>query len=329
MEKEEISSKKSTTEHEENTNPHSKDVKIRKIECPDDEDFCHISSEYDTLVLSGGAIKGFLILGALQYAHDNYHLKNVTTFVGTSVGAMICYLVAIGYTPIEILVYICTHDVFEDLKKINVANMMEGFGASSFHPIHDTLEKMTIEKIGKLPTLGYVRRNFGKTLVFTTYNLTKKTTEYLSPETHPDLPCLVALRMTSNLPLFFEHFKYDGCYYIDGGICDNFAVQQAEKRGKKVLGILNGMKSENTAEDIRSSGIVDYIHHLMFIPISQATELRLSLATEKSTIVRLSYESVKFFNFDIPPSTRMDMFSSGYQRAKSCLENLPAFAAPI
>ena len=60
------------------------------------------SSLYDTLVLSGSSIKGITFLGALQYLYDNSLLKNVKTFVGTSSGAMISFLLIIGYTPVEI-----------------------------------------------------------------------------------------------------------------------------------------------------------------------------------------------------------------------------------
>ena len=56
-------------------------------------------SGYNSLVLSGGAVRGLAIIGALQYAYDNFLLKNVKFFFGTSVGAIICYLLVIGYTP--------------------------------------------------------------------------------------------------------------------------------------------------------------------------------------------------------------------------------------
>ena len=41
------------------------------------------TSNYDTLVLSGASQKGFLILGALQYAFDNFFLNEINIFIGT------------------------------------------------------------------------------------------------------------------------------------------------------------------------------------------------------------------------------------------------------
>ena len=64
-------------------------------------------ADYDTLVLSGGSSKGILTLGALQYCYDNFLLNKIETYVGTSSGAIISFLLIIGYSPIEIMVYIC------------------------------------------------------------------------------------------------------------------------------------------------------------------------------------------------------------------------------
>ena len=62
-------------------------------------------TDFDTLVLSGGSSKGILILGALQYAQDNFLLNKINKYIGTSVGSIICFLLLIGYTPIEIMIY--------------------------------------------------------------------------------------------------------------------------------------------------------------------------------------------------------------------------------
>jgi len=135
---------------------------------------------YDCLVLSGGSSKGIVSLGALQYAVDNFLLKNVKTYIGTSSGAMICYLLAIGYTPIEIIVYICTHQIMEKIQHFNVVGMINGSGASSFASIQEQLEKMTISKIGNLLTLKDLQIRFEKTLICVTHNLSTNQTEYLS-----------------------------------------------------------------------------------------------------------------------------------------------------
>ena len=275
--------------------------------------------EYDTLVLGGGSSKGLMTLGSLQYAFDNYLLKNITTYIGCSAGAMICYLLAIGYTPIEIVVYICCNQLMEKMVHFNIVAMINNQGASSYNTINETFEKMTINKIGFYPTLKDLKDKFGKTLIFSTYNITEQKIEYLSSDTHPNLPCITAIRMSSNLPLVFENFKYGNSLYIDGGVCDNFPIHLGDKLGKKVLGILITSETKNIS-NINDMGILEFIYMLMFIPISQIQENKIQNVSDKCKIIKLDNNKVKFFNFDLSSKDKLDLFSSGYEQMKNQYE---------
>jgi predicted acylesterase/phospholipase RssA len=274
--------------------------------------------DYDTLVLSGGSTKGIVTLGSLQYIHDSGLLKHINTFIGTSAGSMICYLLAIGYTPIEIIVWICTHQLLEKLRHFNIVAMINGTGAASFNEIQEQLEKMTIAKIGYLPNFSDIKNKYDKVLICVTHNDTKQQTEYLGPFTTPTLPCITGLRMSASLPLIFEKYKYGDSYYIDGSISDNFAIQLGDEMGKKVLGILVDTEKENFNNDGETS-ILETIYRMMFIPISQATEYKIAKCSEKCNIIRLNYGKLKVFNFNINSTEKLEMFSAGYQQ---CEQNI-------
>ena len=121
-----------------------------------------IYHDYDTLVVAGGSAKSIVSLGALQYVYDNFLHHHFRYYIGTSAGAMICYLLIIGYTPIEIIVYICTHQLLEKMQNFNIFGLVQGLGACSFNIIQEQLEKMTILKIGYLPTLKDIKKNLIK-----------------------------------------------------------------------------------------------------------------------------------------------------------------------
>ena len=106
-----------------------------------------IYHDYDTLVVAGGSAKSIVSIGALQYVYDNFLHHHFRYYIGTSAGAMICYLLIIGYTPIEIIVYICTQQLLEKMQNFNIFGLVQGFGACSFNVIQEQLEKMTILKI--------------------------------------------------------------------------------------------------------------------------------------------------------------------------------------
>ena len=63
------------------------------------------TEEFNALVLAGGGLKGFGILGGIQYLIDakKIELKKIHYYAGTSIGAVICFFLAIGYNPIDII----------------------------------------------------------------------------------------------------------------------------------------------------------------------------------------------------------------------------------
>lgn len=283
-----------------------------------------MSEPFDTLVLSGGSVNGIALLGALQYAADNYKLKELKTYIGTSAGAFCCYLLAIGYTPIEIICFICTSGIMDRMKHMNVVAMINGQGALSFATIQENLEKMTIEKIGKFITLKDLDQQLGKKLICVTYNVSKQKVEYVSSDNYPDLPCLTALRMSANLPLVFEPFKYMNNYYIDGGVANNFAIDIGSQLGTNVFGVFLAYTS--CTDDVKENdqNILQYIYKLMFVPISQLTKQRIEAADKtKCKILQItSANYVKFFNFNVNAKLKLEMFSAGYADAKKFFETI-------
>jgi NTE family protein len=274
------------------------------------------SCNYDTIVLSGGSVNGILIIGALQYAYDNYLLSNIKTYIGTSGGAILNFLLIIGYTPIEIMIYLCTNQLIEKLQHFNIVAMINGTGALSFSSIYEHLEKMTIDKIGFLPTIQELNDKFGKEFICVTYNLTENKAEYISCENNPNLPCLIAIKMSSNLPLIFENFKYGNNFYIDGGVSDNFPIDVGINKGNKILGIYLDHGDDNSSDE----NIIKFIYKLMFIPISQTMKHKIDNASlnKNCNIIKLeTYGKLSAFNFNISSIDKLELFSSGYQQIKN------------
>jgi len=278
-----------------------------------------IPSIINTVVLSGGSIKGLGTLGALQCCLDNNLLDNVDTYIGTSSGLMIAYLLAIGYTPSELIAFICTNNVFGELQYIDVVSLANGEGGIDFSKISQQLEKLTVDRLGFFVTLGKLREIKGKTLIGSTYNYTEGHVEYLTPDTHPDLPCITAIRMSAGLPFIFEPFKYMNCHYIDGGLADNFGIQLGDVDGRNVLGILiMPEKHEGGQDELRG---MEFMYNLIFIPVHQIMEYKIAQASDRCKIMRLKMGKFKFFNFSISSKQILDLFSQGYQIAKDYLEN--------
>lgn len=275
-----------------------------------------MSGVIDTIVLSGGALNGIVMLGSLQCYYDKKLLDNVKTYVGTSVGSIISYLLIIGYTPIEIFVYLSTHpEFFEKLRSMDIISASRGEGAISFSNITDELEKMTIEKTGKVFTMKELFNRFNKKLVCVTYNISQTKIEYISHDSHDseyaDMPCMIALKMSSNLPLIFEQFKYGKSYYVDGGFGDNFPVKYAETLGDKILGVCVTYDLAYNIED----NPLTYIYKLMYVPIQQTMNTQIENRQDTSVIIDNKIADLSFFNFNNSSKERLGMFTVGYSNA--------------
>ena len=271
---------------------------------------------YDTLVLSGGAINGIIILGALQYCKDKGLINKIKTYVGTSVGAIISYLLIIGYTPVEIIVYLCTNNgVFQKLKYFDINSGCRGDGATTFLHISEYLERMTTEKIGRLITMKDVKNIYGVEFVCTTFNVTKNTTEYISSSTHPDIPCLSALRMSANLPLVFETYKYGDSFFVDGGICNNFPLNIGEEHGERVLGVVVLSPSETSTEVYPQKNMLAYIYRLLSAMFQEMTNQKIEMKKQATEIIKLNaMTGIDVLNFNIDSKHKLDMFSFGYNQ---------------
>ena len=74
------------------------------------------------LVLSGGGINGIIFLGIIKYLEVSKQLKNINTFVGSSIGSIINTLVCIGYTYDELKDFILDFDLKTNNKNLSFKN---------------------------------------------------------------------------------------------------------------------------------------------------------------------------------------------------------------
>lgn len=279
---------------------------------------------YDTVVISGGGLKGIGFLGALQCLSDLGHLQNVHTYIGTSIGAIIGYLIGIGYTPIEIMVILHTEKTMETLiQAMDVTYLTTHGGILNFCIFQDVLEQLTIKKIGHLINMHQLFIEHGKRVVCCTYNMTLKQVEYIDHLSHPTMPCITALRMSSNLPFLFFPYHYNNCLYVDGGIYDNLPVSQVGDTAKAIaLYIDQPVESQSHGEPrdySKTFNIMNYLFEILHIPIYH---LQTTMTTPESNIDMVGIRvSLPIFSWVVSRSSRFDSFSSGYESLRQFIEN--------
>lgn len=189
-------------------------------------------TSFDTIVFSGGGIKGIAHLGAMQYINSKKLANGATTFIGTSAGAIVAAVMAVGLDPKEVFE---KHIIpFKWKSDIDITLLDKGFGIDTGASLDTWLRGLFPKDI----TFKSLHTSTKKRLVVCVTNLNTRRAEYFGPDTTPDMSVLKALRMSCSVPLYFSAVHHEGMLYVDGGVCDNFPVHHAyDIGGKNVLGL--------------------------------------------------------------------------------------------
>ena len=218
------------------------------------------------IALSGGGIRGIAHAGALKALEDN-GIK-IDIIGGTSAGALIASLYALGYSPYYI--YILFKRYSKEIAGINSSPIISGIGnfmmnkkitftglksGKSIEKAYDNLAfKKGVKKIkdikGMPLVIPAVDVGESKEYIFTN-QIPKEVTDKSQYIT--DISIGKAVRASSSFPAIFCPCEYKNHKFLDGGVLDNIPVSEVKKQGAdKVIAI--NFKSDDVDE---KSNIMD------------------------------------------------------------------------
>lgn len=271
----------------------------------------------DTLIFSGGGVKCLSFIGGLSYLNDhkyiNKDLKDIKKIICVSGSLIFIIPLLIGYSLNETINLFCKYDfnnlITEENELLN--NLLIDYGMYNndclCHETEILLEKKNLPITLTLKQL-YELNNIE--LLIKVINLTKGKNEYLSYETHPDLPLTTALQMTTCIPLLFRPIIYKNEYYIDGGVFKNFPIDK--NINPNYFGMDTTEKNEIKNE---INSIIDYLKTIVTMSFNREkiickrsvyiktnihiTDFNLS-SEQKKNIIKLGYDTLnKHFNMHI------------------------------
>ena len=202
------------------------------------------------LALSGGGIRGIAHAGALKALEDN-NIK-IDVIGGTSSGALIGSLYALGYTPYYI--YILFKRYAKEITGINSMPIINGIGnymmskkvvitglktgRSLERTFNDLANRKGVKEIGEIKTMPIVIPAVdikeAKEYIFTNSvpNVENKE-KYIT-----DIRVGKAVRASSSFPAVFCPCEFETHQFMDGGVLDNVPVLEVKKQGvDKVIAI--------------------------------------------------------------------------------------------
>lgn len=250
------------------------------------------------IALSGGGIRGIAHAGVLKALEEN-GIK-IDAIGGTSSGALIAGLYALGYSPENIyelfkkyaknIVGVSQESIFT---KMNHIFKKENIGFRTGEDIEKLFDLLAKEKginkisqITKMPiSIPAVDIKDGKEYIFTNHVPNKNTVykKYIM-----DISVGKALRATSSFPAVFCPCDFKGHKFLDGGALNNVPVIEVKKQGiDKVLAVK--FKADDVTEKSNYMDIAMRTIDLMGNKIAEEnlkqSDYILTIATDKTGLL--------------------------------------------
>lgn len=250
------------------------------------------------IALSGGGIRGIAHAGVLKALEEN-GIK-IDAIGGTSSGALIAGLYALGYSPENIyelfkkyaknIVGVGQESIFT---KMNHIFKKENIGFRTGEDIEKLFDLLAKEKginkisqITKMPiSIPAVDIKDGKEYIFTNHVPNKNTVykKYIM-----DISVGKALRATSSFPAVFCPCDFKGHKFLDGGALNNVPVIEVKKQGiDKVLAVK--FKADDVTEKSNYMDIAMRTIDLMGNKIAEEnlkqSDYILTIATDKTGLL--------------------------------------------
>lgn len=265
-------------------------------------DKSHIRENHiDTLVLSGGSVKGIAQIGALHYLESKHILKNIKTIAGSSVGAIVGTMITLGFRPIE-MYHFFLHVNLGKFTNINAYNFLNKLGLDDGKRFTLIVRKFfKAKKISTNITFSEFYKKNKINLIITGVCVNDKKIYYFSHKTEPDMKVIDALRISMSIPILFTPRKYKNKVFIDGGCIDNYPISLFDHKLDNVIGI-NVKNRKQVVEKITS--IESYLNNTMQC-LQEGISFNTNRGYQKQTI---------FIECDSGESKNnvMTMFDQGY-----------------
>ena len=240
------------------------------------------------LVFSGGGPAGLMTYGACRRLHENkvWELKKIKSIYGTSIGALMGVIISLGYEWSVLDDYLIKRP-WNKVFKLSFDDFLNCFyekGLLGSEVIYSFIGPLLKAKeLDITITFGQLYDYTGIELHMYTTNINSSVIELidLSHITHKDLTICDGLCMSMSYPFIFKPVIIDTSCYVDGGILNNFPLNNCMEQQKCDQDNILAFKITlcHNDETIKNdSSMADYIY-VFFKKLQRMIFLKNSLVT--------------------------------------------------
>ena len=307
--------------HNENNLKNNLDISENKLDISENDldisenDLDISENKITCLCFSGGSIKAFTFIGVLKKLIEcnKVNLDKINMFVGTSAGAMLCFLLILGFSIDELEDFIMNFNFSKLNGEIDCINLIENFGINDGERMKLIFIKCLELKLNvKDITFTELFNKTGKKILIIGTNLTKKQEELFSLDTSPDMSVITAIRISSSVPLIFTPVTYNNSLYIDGGLVNNFPINYCPK--DSTIGIY----LRTCPLEINS--VQTFILGVINLAVNTITEKNLNL--EYKNIIKIISPNADISKFDLTNEYTKELIDLGYKTTEDYLKKI-------
>jgi NTE family protein len=273
-------------------------------------------TQLKNLVLSGGGVTALGFLGILKLLYEHDLIKEIEHFIGTSMGAIISYLLTIGFTHNELLEFSKLFNFSKITEDIKLDNFLCNFGFIDMNNIKIILKNISnVKNIDNDITFKQHYEKTKKKLSITGTCLSDFKLYYFNYENTPDMKIFDAILISCCIPLLFQPIEHDNKCWIDGGIINNFPIDYCNDEIDNTLGIaIKDICFEKCTINPKKD-LPDYLSNLFKCMVYSDTVKKLE-TYDKNTI-KYNFDISIMVDFNINSDEISEIFNDGYQQAQS------------
>jgi predicted acylesterase/phospholipase RssA len=280
------------------------------------------------ITLSGGGMKGFAHIGALEVLQERGLLRGVREYIGISAGALCAFCICVGCSLAEIRAVIEKLD-FSLVRHLDPEVMLgfpETFGLDSGENLRKLIASILRGKKFP-PTLTFrdlAAAEVAPALRIYATNLNTCCTEEFSARATPDTEIAFALQASMTIPVYFQPMRHPvtGQYFVDGGvICHSpFKFLTAEERAQTLsITFSDTHKPKETVEGVLGY-LIQIYHTLDFQYNDELT------APYPYQVMFLDCGDFNSLEFEASAETKQAILARGRAAAARHLDSVPAAA---
>lgn len=226
------------------------------------------------LVLGGGGAAGFTVYGALKYLNKNnfFNFQNIKSIHACSAGAIVSGLILIenNWDLLDDYILKRPWDKVININPTSIFNLWQDKGIFDENIIKEIIKPFLQSKDYDINiNLKDIYNKTGIELFIYTTNINSSSLEtvVLSHINFPDLELYKAITMSSAFPLMFTPICIDDNCYIDGGLLNNFPVNECldiNKDKKEILAIKISSNNENREKIQKDTVLPLYLYNIIF-----------------------------------------------------------------